>query len=72
MVFLSYASLYWISSVILTTSTIFIGGAKVVTHRYNPRQFWHLIERYRVRITRKKKSTLVDSMHSSFIVSSTV
>lgn len=46
---ITYSTLYWISGVLLTTAVIFVGAAKVVCSRYDPKQFWHLIEKYKVR-----------------------
>ncbi|KAJ8939528.1 hypothetical protein NQ314_011095, partial [Rhamnusium bicolor] len=47
-VLLSYASLYWISSVISTTGIIFAGAAKVICKRFDAKQLWHLFEKYKI------------------------
>lgn len=46
----SYASLYWISSVIFVSAAIYCGNARVITSSYNPRELWNIIHEYRVNL----------------------
>ncbi|CAH1973805.1 unnamed protein product [Acanthoscelides obtectus] len=47
-VMLSYATLYWISTVIILTTMTYIGGARVICSKFNPKQTWLLIEKYQI------------------------
>lgn len=45
---LSYASLYWISTNMLLMSCTMAGGCRLVLPRYNPVQYWKLLEQFKV------------------------
>ncbi|CAG9855968.1 unnamed protein product [Phyllotreta striolata] len=45
---LSYATLYWISSIVFLVGILQSGGAKVIHAKFDPIKIWHLIEQYRV------------------------
>ncbi|KAF2890250.1 hypothetical protein ILUMI_15923, partial [Ignelater luminosus] len=45
---LSYASFYWISSHLTFSSSIFAGGSRLILPRYNPVQYWKLLDQFKV------------------------
>ncbi|KAG5877740.1 hypothetical protein JTB14_005975 [Gonioctena quinquepunctata] len=47
-VHLTYASLYWISTVLLLTIMIYEGGARVLCLEFDPEEVWLLLAKYRV------------------------
>ncbi|VEN41288.1 unnamed protein product [Callosobruchus maculatus] len=47
-VVLSYATLYWVSTVVILTIMTFIGGARVICSKFDPRQTWSLLEKYQL------------------------
>lgn len=44
---LSYASLYWISSLLTLTTTMLIGGTRLVSSFYDPKQIWYYFDKYK-------------------------
>ncbi|KAF2893286.1 hypothetical protein ILUMI_12887 [Ignelater luminosus] len=47
-VFLAFSSLYWISSILILTSSILTGGCRVIAPKYDPSTVWNLLEKYKV------------------------
>ncbi|XP_050517590.1 uncharacterized protein LOC126892161 [Diabrotica virgifera virgifera] len=47
-IYLSCATLYWISAVIYQLIAIFTGGAKVTVQKFDPRETLYLIDKYKV------------------------
>nr|CAI5853440.1 unnamed protein product [Callosobruchus analis] len=47
-IILSYATLYWISTVLILTVMTYTGGARVVCSKFDPRQTWFLLEKYQI------------------------
>ncbi|VEN42268.1 unnamed protein product, partial [Callosobruchus maculatus] len=50
-VILSYATLYWVSTVLILTVMTYTGGARVICSKFDPRQTWSLLEKYQLQST---------------------
>ncbi|XP_050517593.1 uncharacterized protein LOC126892163 [Diabrotica virgifera virgifera] len=48
MIYLTYATLFWISAVIYQLIAIITGGAKLTVQKFDPHQTWCLIDKYKV------------------------
>ncbi|KAL1517920.1 hypothetical protein ABEB36_001619 [Hypothenemus hampei] len=47
-VVLSHSSFYWISAAVFLTCTVVAGSARVICQKFDPKQIWTLLEKYKV------------------------
>nr|CAH7742818.1 unnamed protein product [Callosobruchus chinensis] len=47
-IILSYATLYWISTVLILTVMTYTGGARVICSKFDPNHTWFLLEKYQI------------------------